>query len=388
MPVAKRDYYEVLGVEKTASEEEIKKAFRRLAMKHHPDRHHETNKKEAEEKFKEISEAYEVLSDPKKRAAYDQYGHAGMEGAFRHGNFSWEDFTHFEDISDILGGGLEELFATFGLGDVFRSGGRGRSHRRFTGADLETSVDIELADLLNEKEVPLSFRRREPCGVCHGQGTKPGTKPETCSSCGGQGQVRVSQGFFVMASTCARCSGTGTVIKEKCPSCRGDGLTEKQRDLKVKIPAGIEDGMRLKLAGEGERGPRGAEPGDLYVRVRVRPHPFFQRDGSHLYCEVPVNMVQASLGCELEIPTLSGTVRMKVPPGTQPGEVLRLRGMGLPSLRGSQRGDQFVRIKVEIPSRVSMAQRKMLEEFERLSDNGIFPAVQRFWEQARRWLKK
>ncbi len=375
MPVAKRDYYEVLGLQRGASADEIKQAFRRLAMKHHPDRHAAANKKEAEEKFKEISEAYEVLSDPKKRAAYDQYGHSGVEGAFRHGNFSWEDFTHYQDVSDIFGGsGLEDLFASFGLGDIFRAQG-GRSSRGGSGqagADLETAGEIELADVATGTELPLNFRRRETCSVCQGSGAKPGTKRETCPDCQGRGQVRVSQGFFVMATTCGRCGGRGSTIKEKCAACRGEGRLAAQRNLTVKIPAGIDDGMRLKLHGEGEAGTGGGPRGDLYVQVHVKPNPFFQRREADLLCEVPVEMVQASLGAELTVPTLNGTVTMKIPAGTQPGEVFRLRGKGLPALRGGHRGDQLVRVSVKIPTRLSPDQRRLLEQFKQFGDNGSF----------------
>ncbi len=384
MPVTKRDYYEVLGVAKTASADEIKQAFRRLAMKHHPDRNPE-NKKESEEKFKEISEAYEVLSDAKKKAAYDQYGHKGVEGSFRHpGNFDWEDFTHYEDVSDIFGG-LEEIFGSFGLGGRSRrSGGREGTD----GGDLEAVIEIELADVLTGKEVPLSFRRREACGTCNGEGAKPGTSREVCSDCKGSGQMRVSQGFFMMATTCLRCRGQGSVIKEKCPACRGEGRIPQERKLTVKIPPGVATGMRLKLADEGESGTRGGSRGDLYVHIRVKQHPFFEREESDLVCDVPVSMVQAALGHELKVPTLSGSATVKVPPGTQHGETLRLKGMGLPSLRGGQRADQLIRIHVEVPSKLTAAQRRLLEEFNQISDNASFPGVQKFWDGVKRWFKK
>ena len=387
MPVAKRDYYEVLGISKGASADEIKQGFRRLAMKHHPDRNPD-NKKEAEEKFKELSEAYEVLSDLKKKAAYDQYGHAGMEGAFGHaGGFKWEDFTHQEDLSDIFGN-IEELFGSFGLGGVF--GGRsGRGRASGDGADMETLVEIELPDVLTGKEIPLSFRRGEPCSACKGEGAKPGTKRENCPDCGGRGQVRMSQGFFVVNTICGRCRGQGTFIKEKCPSCRGEGRVSGERKLTVKIPPGVATGMRLKLNGEGEAGARGGSRGDLYVMIQVKPHPFFHRDGQNLICEVPVSMTQAALGCELKVPTLEGSATVKVPAGTQHGETLRLRGMGLPSLSSnSQRADQLVHVLVEIPAKLSSQQRRLLEEFNQISDNASFPAVEKFWNGVKRWFKK
>ena len=387
MPVAKKDYYEVLGVEKNASADEVKQAFRRLAMKHHPDRN-PSNKKEAEERFKEISEAYEVLSDREKRSAYDQHGHSGVEGAFRHGNFTWEDFTHFEDLSDISGG-LEELFASFGLGEMLGTrtrGRRGGPRGGHPGADLEYLLEIDLADVLTGKEQPLSFRRREICDACRGLGSKGGAARATCPDCQGQGQVRFSQGFFTMATSCRRCRGEGTIVKEHCPVCRTEGRVVQERNLTVKVPAGVDTGMRLKLSGEGEAGTRGGPRGDLYVVIRVKPHPLFHREAENLACEVPIGMVQAALGSEIKVPTLTGTVTMKIHAGTQPGEVFRLRGKGLPSLRGGGKGDQLVRIMVEIPERLSSDQRRMLEEFGKVSDNGVFPRVQKFWDQVRSWL--
>ena len=391
MPVAKRDYYEVLGIQRSASADEVKQAFRRLAMKHHPDRNQE-NKKEAEEKFKEISEAYEVLGDPQKKAAYDQYGHSGVEGAFRHGNFSWEDFTHFQDINDLFGGsGLEDLFASFGFGNLFgtRSQGSRRGPRGGQpGADLEYLLEIELSDVLTGKEYPISFHRREICEGCKGQGSKAGTSPIACPECQGHGQVRYSQGFFTMATTCGRCHGEGSIIKDLCPSCRGEGRVGAERRLTVKVPPGVDTGMRLKLANEGEAGMRGGPRGDLYVLIQTKPHSLFQRQDSNIACDVPINMVQAALGCELKVPTLSGMVTMKIPAGTQPGQIFRLRGKGLPPVQGGGRGDQLVRISVEIPSRLTSAQRRLLEEFGQQSDNGVFPGIQKFWEQAKRWVNK
>ena len=387
MPVAKRDYYEVLGVERSASADEVKKAFRRLALKHHPDRN-PSNKQEAEERFKEISEAYEVLSDPQKRAAYDQYGHHGVEGAFRHGNFSWEDFTHFQDISDLFGG-LEELFGVSGLGEMFgarsrRGSGRGTGGQ--AGADLEYLVEVDLGDAFRGKEIPVTFRRRDACPDCKGSGSRSGSGRESCPDCRGQGQVRVTQGFFTMAKVCRRCHGEGTILRDVCPSCRGEGRLAAERHLTVKVPAGVDSGMRLRVTGEGEAGVRGGPRGDLYVLVQLKPHPFFQRQGVHLLCEIPVSMVDAALGTDLKVPTLTGTVTMKVPAGTQSGELFRLRGKGMPLLRGSSHGDQIVRLRVEIPSRLSASQRRMLEEFGKVSHNGSFPAVQKFWDQVKRWV--
>ncbi len=389
MPVAKKDYYEVLGVERSASADQIKQAFRRQALKHHPDRN-PSNKKEAEERFKEISEAYEVLSDREKRAAYDQYGHHGVEGAFRHGNFSWEDFTHFEDVSDLFGGRMEDLLATFGLGDLLGNrvrGRRGGTRGGPPGADLEYALEITLNEVLTGKEVPLSFRRREACTQCRGTGGKDGAGREICPECRGTGQVRFSQGFFTMATACSRCRGEGGIIRQPCSACRGEARVLTERRLTVKVPPGVETGMRLKLAGEGEAGVRGGERGDLYVLIRVKPHPFLEREEGDLVCSMPVSMVQAALGCELKVPTLEGTVTMKVPAGTQYGETFRLRGKGLPVLHGSGKGDELVRILVEVPSRLDPAQRRVLEQFNQIGDNGIFPGIQKFWDQVKRWMR-
>ena len=373
MAVAKRDYYEVLGLQRTASADEIKQSFRRLAMKHHPDRN-PSNKKEAEEKFKEISEAYEVLSDPQKKSAYDQYGHSGVEGSFRHGNFSWEDFTHFQDLNDVFGGGgLEELFASMGIGDLFGArGGRASADGSRNGSDLEYMLELDLKDVATGKEMSISYPRRDVCSACRGQGSKGGAARTSCPDCRGRGQVRFSQGFLTMATTCRRCGGEGTIVKEVCPTCRGEGRVRSERHVTVKIPPGVESGMRLKLAGEGEAGLRGGPRGDLYVLLQVREHPSFRRHGADLLCEVPVDMAQAALGAELQVPTLlAESVTMKIPPGTQPGQVFRLRGKGLPHLRGGK-GDLMVQAKVEIPVRLTPEQKRLLEQFAQHGDNRSF----------------
>lgn len=371
MAIAKRDYYEVLGVQRGASADEVKQAFRRLALKHHPDRN-PSNKKEAEERFKEISEAYEVLSDTQKRSAYDQHGHHGVEGVFRHGSFRFEeDFTHFQDISDIFGGsGLEELFASMGLGGG--RGGRRTADGRRAGADLEYLLQMDLADVAKAKEIPVAFQRREECSACRGQGSKEGAPRINCPDCRGSGQVRFSQGIFTMATPCRRCDGEGRWAKEVCPLCRGEGRVRSERKVTVKVPPGVESGMRLKLTGEGEAGFRGGPRGDLYVLVEVRDHPFFERHGADLLCEMPVGMAQAALGHELKVPTLAAeSVTMKIPPGTQPGQVFRLRGRGLPHLRGGK-GDLLLRVTVKIPTRLTPAQKRLLEQFGQDGDNSSF----------------
>ena len=383
MPATKRDYYEILGVERSASADEIKRAFRRLAMKHHPDRNPEQDKAAARERFKEISEAYEVLSDPQKRSAYDQYGHSGVEGSFHQGGFSWEDFTHFDDLNDLFGGGLGDLFSAFGLGgEAFGRQRGGRPGEGRPGADLEYRLTVPLEHLVEGTSVPISFRRPDVCGKCRGNGTASGKKPEPCRECRGQGQVHVRRGFFMMAAPCPHCRGEGVKISSPCPECRGEGRVVRERKLTVKVPPGVEGGTRLRLTGEGEAGARGASPGDLYVRVQVPEHPFFVRRGTDLYCELPIRMTQAALGAEVPVPTpTEGMVRMKVPAGSQPGQTFRLRGKGLPPLAGGHRGDQFVQIAVEIPSRLNSKQRGLLQELEEQASEGIFPKAAAFWEK-------
>src|SRR3989338_2967512 len=386
MPVTeKRDYYEVLGVGKTASADEVKKAYRTLALKHHPDRNPES-RKEAEEKFKELSEAYEVLSDAQKRALYDQRGHAGVSGAFHDGGFQWSDFSHAQDLSDIFGGGLDDLLAQFGLSGAF-GGGRARGGEPGAGADLAYQIEVELRDVLAGTERTVEVRRPEVCQICHGEGAKPGTRRSACSQCGGRGQVRVQQGFFVMAAACPRCRGEGAVIAHPCSACRGEGREAAEQTIHVKIPPGVDDGVRLRLGGEGEAGVRGAPRGDLYVMGRVRPDEFFQRHGQDLACEGPNTIPPAALGGEVELPTLEGKAHLKIPAGTQSGKVFRLRGKGFPPLRGSGRGDQLVQVMVETPTHLTPAQRTLLEEFAQASHQDNTPQLHSFLERMRRWLE-
>lgn len=379
----KRDYYEVLGVNRNASAEEIKKAYRTLALKHHPDRN-PNSRKEAEEKFKELSEAYEVLSDSQKRAAYDQYGHAGVAGAFREGSFTWSDFTHAEDIADLFGG-LDEILGSFGFGGAF-GGRRARRAGPEPGADIGFRVEIDLKEVLTGVERVVTIPRKEACTACRGDGVRPGTRRQECPDCGGAGQVQVRQGFFVLASTCHRCRGEGSIVTAPCPACRGQGRLEVERRIRVKIPPGVDDGVRLRLSGEGEAGVRGGQRGDLYVMVQIRPHEFFERQEGDLLCEVPVMFPTAALGGEIDVPTLEGRATLKVPAGTQSGKVLRLRGKGLPHLHGPGRGDQLVRVTVETPTHLTTAQRRLLEEFARESQPSSMPHVQSFMERMRRWL--
>jgi len=349
--MSKRDYYQVLGVQKNVSEDELKKTYRRLAMKYHPDRNQD-DKKNAEEQFKEVKEAYEVLSDPQKRAAYDQFGHAGIEGAMGGGGGG---FGGFGDIGDIF----ETVFG----GGGFRSSGGG--HRAFRGADLRYDLTLSLEEIVAGTEVKIRVPTQVVCEKCHGSGARPGTRPKTCPSCNGQGQVRVTQGFFSVQQTCPSCRGTGQIISEPCPTCRGSGRLQQHKTLSVKVPAGVDSGDRIRLSGEGEAGVNGGPPGDLYVQIQVRPHPIFSREDSHLFCEVPISIVSAALGGELEAPTLDGRVVLKIPPETQTGKVFRIRGKGVKPVRGGLTGDLHCRVVVETPINLTPHQKELFREFEK-----------------------
>ncbi len=347
--MAKRDYYEILGVAKAASADEIKKAYRKLAMKYHPDRNPDS--KEAEEKFKEANEAYEMLSDEDKRAAYDRHGHAGVDPSMGAGGFGGGG----ANFSDIFG----DVF-----GDIFGGGQRGGGQRNNRGSDLRYTLELSLEEAVKGTKVQIRVPTLVGCEVCDGSGAKPGTHPETCRTCGGAGQVRIQQGFFAMAQTCPTCRGRGKVIKDPCNSCHGQGRVEKAKTLEVKIPAGVDTGDRIRLAGEGEAGANGGPAGDLYVQVAVREHEIFQRDGADLYCEVPISFADAALGGELEVPTLDGRVKLKIPEGTQTGKLFRLRGKGVAPVRGGGTGDLLCRVAVETPVNLSKKQKELLREFQ------------------------
>lgn len=347
--MAKRDYYEVLGIAKTADADEIKKAYRKLAMKHHPDRN--PDDKAAEEKFKEANEAYEVLSDEDKRAAYDRHGHAGVDPNMGGGGF---------------GGGAGNFSDIFGdvFGDIFGAGRGGGSQRSNRGADLRYTLELDLEEAVKGTKVQIRVPTLSTCEVCDGSGAKKGTSAETCRTCAGQGQVRVQQGFFSMAQTCPTCRGRGKTIKDPCTACHGQGRVEKNKTLEVKIPAGVDTGDRIRLAGEGQAGANGGQTGDLYVQVAVRDHKIFERDGADLYCEVPISFADAALGGELEVPTLDGRVKLKIPEGTQTGKLFRLRGKGVSPVRGGGPGDLFCKIAVETPVKLSKKQKELLREFQ------------------------
>lgn len=351
--MSKRDYYEVLGVNKNASEAELKKAYRRLAMKYHPDRNSGDGSADAEAKFKEAKEAYEILSNQQKRAAYDQFGHAGVDssmgggpGGFGGGGSSFSDI--FGDVfSDIFGG----------------SGGRGGS-RANRGADLRYNLEMSLEDAVKGKSVKIRVPTFVTCSSCNGSGAKKGSSPETCGTCHGQGQVRMQQGFFSVQQTCPTCHGKGTVIKDPCGSCHGQGRVQEHKTLSVKIPAGVDTGDRIRLAGEGEAGENGGPSGDLYVVVNVKPHEIFTREAEHLFCEVPIQFTVAALGGEMEVPTLDGKVKLKIPPGTQTGKMFRMRGKGIKPIRGTTPGDLLCRVIVETPVNLTEKQKEILKEFE------------------------
>jgi molecular chaperone DnaJ len=371
----KRDYYEILGVNKSASIDEIKKAYRTLALKFHPDRVSADQKKEAEEKFKEISEAYAVLSDPQKRQLYDQYGHAGIDQRYAYEDiFRGADFSSvFQDLGGAggFGGIFEDLFEDLGF-DIFggMGGGRQRSSRgRSRGRDLEIAVSITLEEAASGVEKTITVPRYETCSTCSGSGAKPGSKKVTCSQCKGSGRLVVSSGFFQLAQTCPRCHGEGSIIQTPCPGCQGQGKIKVTRNIKVKIPAGVDTGSNLRVRGEGEAGT--VSRGDLYVVIEVRPHPVFQREENDLLTDIKISISKAMLGGEVQVPTLNGKADMKIPPGTQSGKIFRLKEKGIRDVHGRGIGDELVRVIVDIPARLNAEQRKAMEDFARASGENV-----------------
>ncbi|MEP2944952.1 MAG: molecular chaperone DnaJ [Lentilitoribacter sp.] len=370
--MAKADFYELLGVSKSADEKELKSAFRKLAMKYHPDKNPDDD--EAEKKFKEINEAYETLKDPQKRSAYDRFGHAAFEqggpggGAGFGGGGAGGFHDIFEDIfGDMMGGGQRQRRS---------SGGRER------GADLRYNMEISLEEAFEGKTAQIRVPTSVSCDTCSGSGAKPGSSPTTCSTCGGIGRVRAAQGFFSVERTCPTCHGNGQMISDPCTKCSGQGRVSEEKSLSVNIPAGIEDGTRIRVAGEGEAGQRGGPTGDLYIFLSVRPHEFFQREGADLYCMVPISMTKAALGGKFEVTTLDGSKsRVTVPEGTQSGKELRMRGKGMPVMRSSQKGDLYIRIAVETPQHLSRRQKELLEEFQEISSNENNPESSGFFSK-------
>lgn len=368
--MGKRDYYEVLGVSRSASEADIKAAFRKLAMQHHPDRN--PGDKSCEQRFKEINEAYDVLKDAEKRAAYDRYGHAAFEpGGAAHAGFGFgDDFAStFSSIFDDL----------FGMG-----GRRGRASGRERGADLRFNMEITLEEAFTGKTAEIRIPTSVTCEACSGAGAKPGSRPKICGTCGGHGKIRQTQGFFTLERTCPACHGRGQVIDDPCSACGGSGRVTRERTLSVQIPAGVEDGTRIRLAGEGEAGLRGGPPGDLYIFLSVKPHALFQRDGADLHCRVPISMVTAALGGEFEVPSIDGgKARVKVPAGTQTGRRFRLAGKGMPVLRSKQVGDLYVQVLVETPQNLTKRQRELLAEFDKLSSKDTQPESSGFFAKVK-----
>lgn len=358
--MAKRDYYEVLGVDKKAEAAEIKKAYRKLAMKYHPDKNKDD--KDAEEKFKEASEAYEVLSESEKRQTYDQYGHAGLEGMFSKGGFSWQDFTHASEFSDIFGDGFSSIF------DIFFGNGFSRSSRRersMQGEDLKISLSLKLKEIAEGVEKTIKLNVMDNCETCQGSGSADGSTT-TCSQCHGSGQVRQMQrslfGNMTTIVTCPSCKGEGKIIKNRCQKCQGEGRVSKVKNVKIHIPAGISEGQHLRLRGYGNQGKRGGPSGDLLVLIHEKEDDTFERRGEHLFIGYPITYSQAALGAEILVPTLSGKIKMKIPAGTQTGEIFRLKGQGLPSINHKTKGDLYVRIVVQTPTKLSKAEKELLEK--------------------------
>lgn len=363
----KKDYYDLLGLNRNVSEDEIKKAYRKLALKYHPDRN--PGDKQAEERFKDVSEAYQVLSDPQKRTQYDQFGHAafGDGGPFA-GGF---DFT----------AGFEDVF-----GDIFGEffGGTSRRRSRARGEDLRYNLTLTFEEAVNGTEKKIKIPRQGPCETCHGHGAKPGTAPQTCPMCRGKGQVSFQQGFFSVSRTCNQCHGHGTIIKDPCTTCSGTGRLRKLHTLSIKIPAGVDTGSRLKLRNEGESAPTGGgAPGDLYVVIQVESHPIFVRDNLDIVCDVPISFVQAALGAEIDVPTLDGKVKMKIPGGTQSGKVFRMKGKGVKDVQGYEQGDQHVRVIVETPTHLTPRQKELLKEFAVSGGEDINPLSKGFFDKVK-----
>jgi molecular chaperone DnaJ len=363
----KKDYYELLGVNRSAGEDEIKKAYRKLALQHHPDRN--PGDKQAEEKFKEVSEAYSVLSDAQKRSQYDQFGHAafGESGPFS-GGF---DFS----------GGFEDVFGDI-FGEFFGGGGS-RRRGRGRGEDLRYNLTLKFEEAAFGVEKKIKIPRHGPCETCRGTGAKAGTAPQTCPTCHGRGQVSFQQGFFSVSRTCSQCHGQGTIVKEPCATCGGAGRVRTMHTLSVKIPAGVDTGSRLKLRGEGETGPVAGLPGDLYVVIQTESHPIFVRDNLDIICDIPISFVQAALGAEIDVPTLDGKVKMKIPSGTQSGKVFRMKGKGIKDVQGLQQGDEHVRVIVETPTRLTAKQKELLKDFAELGGEEVNPLSKGFFDKVK-----
>ncbi|MGE4349004.1 MAG: molecular chaperone DnaJ [Candidatus Berkiella sp.] len=377
--MSKPDYYETLGVARSASEAEIKKAYRKLAMQHHPDRNE--GNKASEEKFKAATEAYEVLSDPQKRKAYDQFGHAGVDPSAGFGRGAGGFGGQAGGFGDMFNDIFSDIFGA-------AAGGRGGQGHTSRGADFKYSLELTLEEAAKGKSVHIKVPSWVKCSTCEGSGAKKGTHPKTCASCHGHGQIRMQQGFFSVQQTCPTCRGEGQVISDPCTSCRGQGRTQEEKKLQVKIPPGVDDGDRIRLSGEGEIPARGGVAGDLYVQVQIKPHAIFERDGPHLYCEVPITFITAALGGEVEIPTLEGKLKLKIPAETQTGKVFKLKGKGIQPVRGGAAGDLNCRIFVETPVDLNRKQKTLLKEFEtEINNNGAHnPRINRWMGRVKEFM--
>ena len=367
---SKRDYYEILGIAKSASADEIKRAYRKLAMQYHPDRASDADKHSSEAKFKEAAEAYEVLGDDGKRARYDQFGHAGVAG---------QSHDYSQTSSDDIFSMFQDIFQGFGGG----GGQRGGQQRAARGYDLETQVELTLNEVATGTEKTIEFERAEACGKCSGSGARPGTSPTVCPTCGGQGRVAQAGlgGMFRMVTTCPNCRGKGSVVKEKCPDCHGTGRQAKKRVVTVKIPAGVQEGQAVRIAGEGEAGEPGAPTGDLHCYIAIKPHAVFQRHGNDVICQIPISFTQAALGGVLDVPTLKGKEELEIPPGTQHGEVFKLKGKGLPDLRSYRNGDEVVQVVIEVPKKLTDDQRELLEKLAELEESNVMPEKKGFMDK-------
>jgi molecular chaperone DnaJ len=374
--MAKRDYYEVLGVNKNASADDIKRSYRRMAMKYHPDKN--PDNKEAEARFKECAEAYEVLSDPEKRQRYDQFGHEGLRG------MGMRDYSHmrWQDIGSIF----EDIFGFGDLGDLFGMGGGRRKQRGgpSRGYDLETTVDLSLGEIARGAEKTIEFTRQDTCAECNGNGSAKGKAPGKCPTCGGSGRVSRGGGFFQMVSTCPQCRGSGKVITDPCRKCKGSGRVPKKRVVNIKVPAGVHEGQGIRVANEGEPGHNGGPRGDLYCYVRITPHEFLQRDGNDLIAVVPISFTQAALGAMVDVPSLDGKKQLKIPAGTQYGNVFRIKGQGLPDLRSGRTGDQLVQVTIETPARLNAKQQELLREFAKTENKTVSPKSVSFFEKLKK----
>ena len=378
--MAKRDYYEVLGVQKSSNKDEIKKAYRKLALKFHPDKN--KGDKAAEEKFKEASEAYHVLSDEKRKTNYDQFGHAAFQGAGGQGGFSNFDFS--SSFSDIF----EDVFGDFGDLGSFGFGGSRRGSRSNKGNDLRYDVSVNLDEAFLGTEKKVNYVTYRKCGTCSGAGSKPGSKPSKCNYCGGQGKVRSNQGFFTIQQTCPQCSGSGEQISDACKDCRGVGKKQLRKKINASIPKGVDDGTRIRLSGKGEAGIKGAGNGDLYIFVSVKPHSIFKRSEENLFFEFPISLADAALGGTVEVPTIDGgKAKVKIPPGTQNGKQFRLKGKGMPLIRNKEYGDLYIQALTEVPVSLSKEQKNLLEQFKKLEDTKTNPIIKNFFEKAKRFWK-